>query len=90
MSENLDLKLLKKLADACRKAGISSFKGHGIEFTLGDAPQPKVAKSTPKTNHDDGKDPVSDDPSPEELLFWSAGGTTLASLGLVPEDTNEN
>lgn len=34
--EQIDLKALAKLAAACRKAGIKTYKGHGIEFTLSD------------------------------------------------------
>lgn len=45
---SLSPKELQKLAAACRKAGITSFKGYGIEFTLGAEPLPRVAKSAPK------------------------------------------
>ncbi len=73
-----DYKQLKKLADACRKAGIKQFKGGGFEFTLtDDAPEPspyKQAKAA-KTMHQGPETPESDPVlSDEEMLFWSAGG----------------
>jgi hypothetical protein len=41
-------KALKKLAETCRKAGITSFKGFGVEFTLGDIPPTKVVNRRTK------------------------------------------
>lgn len=38
-SGNMTPEGLIALAAACRKAGITSFKGHGVEFTLGEAPK---------------------------------------------------
>lgn len=71
-----DFKVLKKLADACRKAGIKQFKGHGMEFTLTDeAPvsnykKAKVSKVDSTTGNDE---PFESNSLPEEaLLFWSA------------------
>ena len=71
-----DAKELKRLADACRKAGIVKFKGGGIEFELSsEAPESsyKKAKAT-KAFHQDSGDVETDEPSPEELLLWSVGG----------------
>lgn len=75
MSDQPDLKLLKKLADACRKAGIQTFKGHGIEFTLSHvAPESNYrrAKKSPVSEATQG--PIETDGlTQEELLFWSTG-----------------
>lgn len=75
-----DYKALKKLADACRKAGIKTFKGDGIEFTLTDeAPvsqykQTKRATAVPANLIEDA---FTSDSLPEDaLLFWSAGPST--------------
>lgn len=77
--EELDTKLIKKLADACRKAGIRQFKGYGIEFTLSDDAPPQSAykrKHAPKQPDNTPADPASldgwDKLSDEEKLFWSA------------------
>lgn len=71
-----DLVSLKQLAKACRVAGIRSFKGHGIEFTLDDAyeapkRQPKAAN---KVLQPLNETPIQqqDELSDEALLFWSA------------------
>lgn len=71
-----DYKALKKLADACRKAGIQSFKGFGFEFTLApEAPVSNYKKKTssyqPATSNDNI---TTDGLSEQELLFWSTGG----------------
>lgn len=80
-------KELKKLAAACRAAGISSFKGEGIEFTLSaDAPvkRPRAAQAPKKAAPVDlGENAVeTDEMSPEALLFWSVADPT-------PEDTSQ-
>lgn len=69
-------KELKKLADACRKAGIVTFKADGIEFTLADKPQPKVVKkalkqtnNSPVISQDDW-----DGLSEIDRLLWSSAG----------------
>ncbi len=70
----VDLKTLKKLAAACRKAGIKSFKSPDFEFTLTDAePEPakKAKGSTPAASPNTPI--VTDEPTAEELLFWSVG-----------------
>lgn len=72
---DIDFKQLKRLADACRKAGIKSFKGHGIEFTLDDRyepPKPR-GKSAQKQNHGVTDQIETNSLTPEELMFWSTG-----------------
>lgn len=71
----MNLKELKKLADACRKAGIKHFKNGDYEFTLNeDAPLSNYKKSKAKS------EPLSNDVAfqsdtltPEQLLLWSVG-----------------
>lgn len=73
-------KALKQLADVCRKAGIKTFKGFGFEFTLADELPQKRAKS-PGGAHTQGA-VESDEPSAEELMFWSSGqGSSLLPAG---------
>lgn len=71
-------KELKKLADACRKAGISSFKNADVEFTLSD-----YVPSTPKRIRtkkgfeqpsvvEQDEIEVEGGLSESELLFWSS------------------
>lgn len=70
-------KELKQLAKACRAAGITSFEGGGVKFTLGDIPQPKLAnkESKPTVKQGLGENTIeSDELSPETLLFWSTRG----------------
>lgn len=77
--DNFDVKQLKELAEACRKAGIQTFKGFGIEFTLDpNAPGPKPrgraaqknAQSVQSSNvpSNDTWDSLTDD----QKLFYSA------------------
>lgn len=74
----MDLKELKKLAAACRKAGISHFKSEQYEFTLTeDQPvsaykQAKItaSNSDAQVSGDTGKF-QSDSLTDDELLFWS-------------------
>lgn len=72
----MDPKELKKLAKACRDAGIKHYRNGDIEFTLADeAPQSpykqKKAASMPST----GSETIETDAlSEEELLLWSTGG----------------
>lgn len=78
-----DFKQLKKLADACRKAGIKTFKGHGLEFTLTeDLPPPsdykrKKAETKPVVNHAGPDRPETDQLTEDELLYWSVGGIEM-------------
>lgn len=72
--EPLDLKTIKRLADMCRKAGITHFKNDKFEFTLGDAPPERAAKKAneapqPAPNVPFQSDTLTDD----ELLYWSVG-----------------
>lgn len=78
-----DSKSLKKLADACRKAGILEFKGFGVEFKLGALPhKPLKVTAAPKAKSPfeeavkaaqaEAKDEVeAETPTEEELMFWS-------------------
>ena len=72
----VDPKILKKLAKACREAGIKHYKDADMEFTLTDeAPQtsaPRGHKAAPQPAAS-GVAPEfeTDSLSPEELLFWS-------------------
>lgn len=84
--ETPNVKLLKKLADACRKAGIKSFKGYGFEFTLDELvpsakKQAKVVEEPAKPAADNGPEiPFETDSlTNEELLFWSVGLTSQAT-----------
>jgi hypothetical protein len=79
----MDLKLLKKLADTCRKAGIKHYKDKDFEFTLTeDAPvstyKKKLSNHSPILTQSDQLIP-SDSLSEEELLMWSAGGVEVSS-----------
>lgn len=74
--DSLSPKDLKKLADACRKAGIESFKGFGVEFTLAPKEQRKVAKSKGKVNPGPDKDIETEELSATDMLFWSVPGDT--------------
>lgn len=74
-------KELIKLAKACRKAGISHFKGFGFEFTLtNELPSTKLTKaaiSNPNASNSEPDQVITPDtPTEEELLFWSSGGNT--------------
>jgi len=77
---------LKKLADSCRKAGIKHFKSGDLEFTLSDeAPISNYKKTKASKEYhastDSGLDPnfTSDDPTEDQLLFWSAAGDSAES-----------
>ena len=71
----LTAKELAKLADLCRKKGIESIKitSDAVEFKLGERPQ-----RAKRLRKEDGKNPVTDAMTDEELLFWSSAG--------IPED----
>lgn len=43
-------KELLQLAKACRKAGIVTFKGEGVEFTLADKPSKSIKKTKSVNN----------------------------------------
>jgi hypothetical protein len=68
-------KELKKLAKACRDAGIHYFKGDGFEFTLtGVAPEKPTRKNSAVLPEQDMSKIETDSLSEEELMFWSTGG----------------
>jgi len=74
-----DLKSLKKLAETCRKVGISHFKGPEFEFTLTpDAPVSEYKKKKEEKSFEESQaeaidQAFSSDNLPEEtLLMWSA------------------
>ena len=81
-----DLKQLKKLADACRKAGIKTCSVNGITITLDEShvPEPSAylkrkAKAegkpiTPPKQFIQGTSIPVDTMSSEDLLFLSCGG----------------
>lgn len=66
-------KEIAKLAAACRKAGIQTFKGGGIEFTLSDSlPAPKTPKKVMAAMQEAASAPVeSEELSYDQLLSWS-------------------
>jgi hypothetical protein len=68
-------KELAALAKACRKAGISTFKGGGIEFTLTDAiPSAKSPKKAAKEAAATSNEIENDDLPYESMLHWSVHG----------------
>lgn len=68
--ETPNLKLLKKLADACRKAGIKDFEGYGFKFSLSDhVPSARSAKKEAQITASDTFD--TDTLTEEQLLNWS-------------------
>lgn len=76
-----DPKALKKLAAACRKAGIKTYKCGDLEFTLTDeAPTSKYKASKKKKTSAEKVSDVdiafdSDTLTEEQLLMWSTGDT---------------
>lgn len=67
-------KELKQLAKACRAAGITSFEGGGVKFTLSDLPVKLTSNKKIEPKQDLGENIVeSDELSQEALLFWSTG-----------------
>jgi hypothetical protein len=75
----LNPKELKKLAAACRSAGISYYKCADFEFILSDSVSPiKVPgkKSVLPTGPLSEPEKLDDDQplTEEQLLFWSSGG----------------
>lgn len=77
----MDIKELKRIAAACRKAGISHFKSADYEFTLTeDVPltaykQAKAALHSTQKTSSQGDDIESDGLTEQDLLFWSVGKT---------------
>lgn len=73
-------KEIKKLAKACRDAGITHFKHADFEFTLGDLPEKKRGRPA---KSDVQSEVATNVPSPEELLFWSV--QAVPGENTVPE-----
>lgn len=76
----MNTKELKKLADACRKAGIKHFKNADFEFTLSeDGPisnykKRSLAKSQIQEPGSQITNSIASDTLTEDaLLFWSSG-----------------
>jgi len=66
-------KELKKLAKACREAGIHYFKSSDFEFTLNGVAPEKPHRS--KLSSSDVQGEIeSDSLTEEELLYWSTNG----------------
>lgn len=63
-----DLKDLKQLFKLCRAQGITDFKMNGIEIKFGDIPTTRAISEDELTGFPDGE------LSPEQLMFYSAGG----------------
>lgn len=81
----IDVKELKRLAKACREAGIKSYKADGIEFTLADEPPPPTAykkRKASKVEAEASNSPTNekletdgwDTLSEEQRLFYSSNG----------------
>lgn len=66
-------KELKKLAKACRDAGIHYFKGEGFEFTLTGVAPEKPSRGKSASSEVQGEI-ESDSLTEEELLYWSTNG----------------
>lgn len=71
---------LKKLADACRKAGIKTYKDAEVEFTLSDEQyisnyKKSKAKSQPQPQSHASELFESDSLTEGQLLMWSVQGT---------------
>lgn len=79
---------IKKLAAACRKAGIAHFKCGDIEFTLGDLPQPKAhntpqkaqAKASVFNDKIETQDSWEDLTEEQKILYSVGGGLQLEGL----------
>lgn len=67
----MNIKELKKLAKACRVAGIKSFKSPEFEFTLNEEEPAKFSGTKQKQFHQDDGQVNTDGLSEEELLFYS-------------------
>lgn len=74
-------KELKKLAAACRKAGITHFKQGDLELDIAEelpkkprkASHASIESTQPSNIESDGWDTLTE----EEKLFWSVGGTEV-------------
>lgn len=76
-----DYKALKKLADACRKAGIKHYKCPEFEFTLSDEGpvsnyKKRALKKAPEASEEASTEVSSmDQLTEEQLLFYSVAET---------------
>jgi hypothetical protein len=70
------IKELEKLLKICRRQGVTELKFGGTEFKLGELPQ--SVGSTGNIEEQDPLDPLAGFPTgdltPEQLMFYSAGG----------------
>ena len=73
MVENI--KDLEKLLKLCRKQGVLSLKWGNVEFNLGDAPQQLSSPIEEKDSSDTYSDFPPGELSPEQLMYYSAGGS---------------
>jgi len=74
-------KELKKLAKACREAGIHYFKSGDFEFTLNGIAPEKATKSRKTEAAADVQGEIETDTlTEEELLFWSSNGGVQVNL----------
>lgn len=77
---SLDYKALRKLAEACRKAGIKHFKNAEMEFTLSDeGPISNYKKRSAKSTEEEKSENdsfASDTLTEQQLLMWSAIDST--------------
>lgn len=86
----MDLKTLKKLSAACRKAGIKTYKCAEFEITLADSTpttsykrsKEKKLSNQPLIPSSDRIDEIdSDGLTEDQLLFWSATAEEEEGLG---------
>ena len=77
------LKELLKLANACRKAGIVTFKGEGVEFTLADRPTKGKKNKPVSSNAAVVSEGDWDNLSEMDKLMWSSA--TLPEVSATQE-----
>jgi hypothetical protein len=72
----IEIKELEKILKLCRKQGVMEISLEGLSFKLGDLPVENFRAGT--VQESDPVDPYKNFPtgdlSPEQLLFYSAGG----------------
>lgn len=68
-----DFKKIKKLAETCRKVGITHFKSKDFEFVLSEDFETKKSLGVPAQSGAAEQSIVDQPLTEEELLFWSAG-----------------
>ncbi len=82
----MDIKELKRIAAACRKAGISHFKSADYEFTLTEevplTPYKRAQEAVKSVSKASSQGDVeSDSLTSDEILFWSTGDLTKEIMG---------